>query len=81
MRGSLWKRLRIVEQIIDSGETSSADKLRGIDLLARYGVGQPRTLNADDIRERLLTTVSFIRDALSPEQADELIQKIAGVWR
>ena len=36
-RGSFDQRIPIIEAIIDSGESSSADKLRAMDLLGKYG--------------------------------------------
>lgn len=47
-RGSFADRIRVAEQIIDSPHASDADKLRGLDLLARYGgLAQMEHVGAD----------------------------------
>lgn len=38
-RGSFEKRIKVLEEIADDPETSPADRIRAIDLLARYGLG------------------------------------------
>jgi hypothetical protein len=39
MRGSLEDRLPVLEQMIDDPTVRPADKIRAIDLLAKYGLG------------------------------------------
>lgn len=39
LRGSLADRTAIIEEIADDGEQSAADRLKAIDLMAKYGLG------------------------------------------
>jgi len=43
-RGSFANRIHVAEQIADSAKASESDKLRALDLLGKYGVGDKLTL-------------------------------------
>lgn len=36
-KGSFWERIKVAEEIIDNPESMPSDRLRGLDLLGKYG--------------------------------------------
>lgn len=81
LRGSLEQRVRVVEEIADRADASDADRLRAIDLLARYGLGTTRELSVEHVRGKLAETLQAIRESLPQDQAEALIGKLRWVWR
>ena len=60
MRQSLDQRIAIAEEIADDGQASPAERLKALELLARYGLGhsdsvttKARFSNDDERRQRL----------------------------
>jgi hypothetical protein len=47
-RGSFEDRIRVLEEIADDPEQSSADRLRALDLLAKYGLGTQQQYSGPD---------------------------------
>lgn len=78
LRGSFAQRLDTLKDIADNGETG--EKLKALDLMAKYGLGTVKELTVDDVRERVAKTVEVIREHLG-EQADALLVKLEPVWR
>lgn len=81
LRGSFEERIKILEEIADAKEQSSTDRLRAVDLLAKYGLGTTKELTVEHVRDRLQQTIAAITETLPPEQADALLAKIEPLWR
>lgn len=48
LRGSFEQRIRVLEEIADNGQASAADRIRAIDLLAKYSLGARSELTGAD---------------------------------
>lgn len=70
--------LPIVTRIVKSKSTSDRDRIRGIDVLGKYGMGHP--VSIDDVRDRLREQLEAIREFLPPEQSEVLIGRLKGIW-
>ena len=46
LRGSFEQRIRVLEDIADGKEYSAADRLRAVDLLGKFGLGQRDAISA-----------------------------------
>lgn len=55
MRDALDKRLQVLTDIADNPQALAADRLRALDMLARYGVGTEDALETTMKGERALT--------------------------
>jgi hypothetical protein len=80
LRGSLEARVSVLEEIADSPEADPADRIRAVDVLARYGLGAASDVTVDQVRERLGRTVALIRDRLPADLAGGIIQEMRGIW-
>ena len=80
MRGSLADRIAIAEGIADSEAASDADRLRAVDLLAKYGLGTMKEVSVENVRERVSKTLDVIRARCSPEQAQAILAELRPVW-
>lgn len=80
LRGSFEERIPVLEGIADDPTADCQDRIRAVDVLAKYGVGTVRELSVDEVRERLHTTVEIIRETLAPAVAESLLSRLKPVW-
>jgi hypothetical protein len=80
LRGSFEERIPVLEEIADDSDADPQDRIRALDILGKYGIGTVREVTADEVRERLRTTVGIIREALAPAVADALLSRLKEVW-
>ena len=80
LRGTVEERVEILEEILDDPETSSADKMRCIDMLLKYSIGtkveleveqQVATIDPEELRSLILERALQVRTALP--SADDTI--------
>ena len=50
LRGSLADRIGIIEAVADSESATNSDRLKAVELLARYGLGEETTLTAGQVQ-------------------------------
>ena len=60
---------------------SDADRIRAVDVLAKYGLGTLREVSIDHVRDRLRRTLRTISDTLEPGDAERVIGQLREVWR
>lgn len=80
LRGSFQERVKVLEEIADDPKADPQDRIRAIDVLAKYGLGVTRELTVDEVRDRLRETVALIRRVLPPEQATAILTLLREVW-
>lgn len=80
LRESFAARIPLAEAIADDAGQSAADRLRALDLLARYGVGAARDITVEEVRDRLARTIATVRAAVPPELADPLLTRLREIW-
>ena len=80
LRGDFDRRRKILREIADDGKLSPADRLKAIDLMAKYGLGAIRELTTEHVRERLVKQIAIIRQELPPEVAEPLLTRLGEVW-
>lgn len=56
------------------------DRLRALEIMAKYGLGVTKALSDEEVKERLRQTLATIRGALPPAQAEQLIDLIEPHW-
>ena len=81
LQGSFDERIETLEAIADSPAESAADRIRAIDLLARYGLGTTKEITVEHVRDKLSQTVATIRAELPPNVAEPLLAKIRVHWQ
>ena len=81
LRGSFDERVAVLEDIADSNAESTADRIRAIDLLAKYGLGTLKEISTEDVAGRLRDTIAIIRRRLPEAEADALLNEMRSVWR
>ena len=81
LRGSFDERVAVLEDIADSNAESTADRIRAIDLLAKYGLGTLKEISTEDVAGRLRETIAIIRRRLPKSEADALLNEMRGVWQ
>jgi hypothetical protein len=80
LRGSLEARVSVLEEIADSPEADPADRIRAVDILAKYGLGAASDVTVDQVRERLGRTVEVIRRRLPAEIAASILNEMRAIW-
>lgn len=78
LRESFDNRVRILEEIADDG--SNRDKLQALELMGRYGLGPLASVNADDIRDKVVATLDVIRALCPPELAARVVNALRPIW-
>ncbi len=57
-----------------------SDRLRALDLLAKYGLGTIKEVSVEDVRERVQRTLDVIQERTSPEQFVSIVQQLQPIW-
>jgi hypothetical protein len=73
-------RVAVLEEIADDPESQPSDRIRSIDVLAKYGLGTVREVTVDQVRGRLRQTLAIIRAELPSLEAERLIERLQEVW-
>jgi hypothetical protein len=80
LRDSLDDRVTVLEEIADDPAMAASDRIRAVDVIAKYGLGAASEVTVDQVRERLAQTVALVREALPAEMADPLLRRMQEVW-
>lgn len=80
LRESFADRVRIAESIADSGEHDASDRLKAIDLLAKYGLGTTKEISVESVRERVQKTVDVLRARIPADQLPPILAELKEVW-
>jgi hypothetical protein len=78
LRASFDKRITILEEIADGGEQDS-DRLKAVDILAKYGLG--KDVSVEDVKSRLAQTLDIIDEECDGERAARIRERLRPVWR
>jgi hypothetical protein len=80
LRGSFAERVLVLEAIADDDQADPQDRIRAIDVLAKYGLGTLRELSVDDVRDRLRKTIAIVREHMAPDDATVVLTRLREVW-
>ena len=58
------RRVPVLEAIADDPKVAPGDRIRAVDTLAKYGLGQMVQVGIDDVRRRLPATLELLRETL-----------------
>lgn len=58
----------------------ATDRLRALDMLAKYGLGTVKEVSVENVRERVQATLSIVRSHCSAEQADRIVEAMRPIW-
>jgi hypothetical protein len=64
LRGSFSERVKILEQIADSVDASAADRIKAVDMLAKYGLGTQQEVVGDPEKPQELRVCFVHEDTL-----------------
>lgn len=84
-------RLEKLEEEVSDGEVvlvklegkvsaSVGDRIKALDVMAKYGLGALKEVSVEHVRDRLRQTIDIIRQE-APELAEALLAKLEPVWR
>lgn len=59
---------------------SPADRMKALDLMAKYGIGTLKEVSSDDVRDKLRATLALLTERLGPEAAEPIIREMEGIW-
>lgn len=81
-RDAAADRIALLREIADGKveDASTQDRLRALEILAKYGMGVVKEVSAENVRERVSLTLDVIRARCSPEQATAIINELKPVW-
>ena len=81
LRGSFEDRIRVLEEIADDTSADCQDRIRGLDVLAKYGLGTVKEVSVDEVRERVRRTVEVIRNELPENLTTHVINLLRDICR
>jgi hypothetical protein len=64
----------------ESVGVDTGDRLRALEMLAKYGLELDKGVSATDVRQRLIRTIEVIHEALEPQQALAVIDAMRPIW-
>jgi hypothetical protein len=70
LRGSFAERIPVLEQMVDDAKTSASDRLRALDLMAKYGLGTTSTSTNTDGQD------APTPGKLTPEEIEAEVKRI-----
>lgn len=81
LRESFAARVPLAEAIADDAALPAAERLRALDLLARYGLGTTREVSTEEVRARLSDTIAAVRQLLPESHAETLLTRLREIWK
>lgn len=81
LRGSMRDRINVLEEIADDPQSKPSDRLKAIDLIAKYGLGKLTELSTEHVRGKLVETIAIVREELDEADADRVLTRMREVWR
>jgi hypothetical protein len=80
MRLAAAQRVAVLEAIADDPKVAPGDRIRAVDTLAKYGLGQMVQVGMDDVRGRLRATLELLRETLAEDEFTTLVHKLKEIW-
>lgn len=80
LRGAFAERVGVVESMVDNQALRPADRLRAIDLLARYGLGEQSGVDVEVVRAKLRETVRVLEECLPSEHRSQVLLRLKRLW-
>lgn len=80
LRESFACRVGLIEAIADNPALSPSERLRALDLMARYGLGATREASVEDVRDRLRATLAAMRRLVPAPEAERLVAELRRIW-
>lgn len=68
------------DPLVSKSPVEPSDRLRAIDMLAKYGLGTVKEISVENVRERVKATLEVIRAHCAPEQSNAMIQALRPIW-
>ena len=78
MRGSLEERLHIAEEIADKSAAKDTDRLRALDFLGKYGLGEAGVWDEEKVEELLVELGEVVERVVDDS---ERLTDIEDGWR
>ena len=75
-----YRRLAILEEIADDADTSPSDRIRAIDLLAKYGLGALQGVPNEVVHAKLAASIDIIEALVPADIQPNLLARLQGVW-
>jgi hypothetical protein len=60
--------------------TEVSDRLRALEMLAKYGLGTIKGASVDDVRDRVRATLDVIQDRTPPELFASIVGELRPIW-
>lgn len=57
-----------------------ADRIKAIDMLAKYGLGTTKEVSVEAVRDRVARTLDVIRAQVAPKLAASIIAELRPIW-
>ena len=80
LRRSFHERIPILEEIADNPDSHPIDRIRAIETLGKFGLGQLRELSVETVREKVQRTLEVISESMPAEDAARIILRLRSVW-
>jgi hypothetical protein len=80
LREAFAARVALAEALADNPRLTATERLKALDLMARYGLGTTRDVSVEDVRDRLTATLAAIRRHLPIPEAERLVAELRGIW-
>jgi len=80
MRLAAAQRVPVLEAIADDAKVAPGDRIRAVDTLAKYGLGQMVQVGMDDVRGRLRATLELLRETLPEDEFTTLVHNLKEIW-
>lgn len=80
LREAFAARVGLAEALADNPRLTATERLKALDLMARYGLGTTRDVSVEDIRDRLTATLAAIRKLVPCPEAERLVAELRGIW-
>lgn len=84
-RKAFGERVRLLAEIADDGEESARDRIRAIDVLGRYGLGQAKGLEQEEFEAVVVgmgeALQRRLRGVLSEAEADRVLREVFEDWK
>jgi hypothetical protein len=80
LRLSFEKRYRVWESIADDEKSQPGDRMRAVELLAKYGIGLAQGIPREEVVEKLKASLDLLKAQLPDPEATLIIARMRKIW-
>lgn len=80
LREDFDRRRVILNEIADDKEAPRSERIKAVETIGKFGLGNAKELTVEHVRERLAITLGILREELTEDAYERIRARLKPVW-